>query len=80
MKVNLIIVVLFSIFFGTSLLAETAYVYDKGKVWTRSGPTKDFRVNYKVLPGTKLDILSENSDTGYTQVKDFIELISRFNF
>ena len=70
MKVNLITVALFSIFFCPNLLAETAYVYDKGKVWTRSGPTKDFRVKYKVLPGTKLDVLSENSDTGYTQVKD----------
>ncbi|MGB0495094.1 MAG: hypothetical protein ACPGJI_01965 [Kangiellaceae bacterium] len=53
-----------------SLIAEVAYVYDKGKIWTRSGPSKDFRVKYKVLPGTQLEILSENTDTGYSQAKD----------
>ncbi|PHS16879.1 MAG: hypothetical protein COA86_11510 [Kangiella sp.] len=53
-----------------NIQAEIAYVYDKGKIWTRSGPSKDFRVKHKVLPGTKLDILSENIETGYTQVKD----------
>ena len=64
-----------SVFFATLIMsfniqAEIAYVYDKGKIWTRSGPSKDFRVKHKVLPGTKLDILSENIETGYTQVKD----------
>lgn len=55
---------------STNIQAEIAYVYDKGKIWTRSGPSKDFRVKLKVLPGTKLDILAENIETGYTQVKD----------
>ncbi len=63
-------IILSMLIMSSNIQAEIAYVYDKGKVWTRSGPSKDFRVKYKVLPGTKLDILSENIETGYTQVKD----------
>ncbi len=67
---NFIPIFLSLLFFSGYIQAQVAYVYDKGKIWTRSGPSKEFRVKHKVLPGTKLDILSENTDSGYTQVKD----------
>ncbi|MFT6732591.1 MAG: SH3 domain protein [Polaribacter sp.] len=70
-KISIFTAILFSILvISTNIQAEIAYVFDKGKIWTRSGPSKDFKVKHKILPGTQLDVLSENTETGYTQVKD----------
>ncbi len=52
------------------LSAKTVYVYDKAKLWSRTGPSNEFKVYLKLLPGTRLEVISENSETGYTQVKD----------
>ncbi len=45
-------------------------MYDKAKVWSRKGPSARFSVQYKHLPGTKLEIVGENEETGFTQVRD----------
>lgn len=50
--------------------AKTVYVHDKEKLWSRTGPSNEFKVFVKLLPGTRLDVLGENTETGYTQVKD----------
>lgn len=53
-----------------SVASKDVYVYDKAKVWSRTGPSDGFRVQLKLLPGTKLEVVSENSETGYTQLRD----------
>ena len=50
--------------------AKTVYVYDKAQLWSRTGPSSEFKVYVKLLPGTRLEVLSENTETGYTQVRD----------
>ena len=70
MKINL-----FSIFcllglVGCPISAKTVYVYDKAKLWSRTGPSNEFKVYLKLLPGTHLEVLGENTETGYTQVRD----------
>lgn len=50
--------------------AKTAYVYDKAKLWSRTGPSNEFKVYLKLLPGTQLEILAENPETGFTHVRD----------
>lgn len=70
MKPILLVSLSFITLVSSIAFAESAYVYDKQKVWTRKGPSKDFGVKIKVLPGTRVDILSVNTETGFTQVKD----------
>ena len=50
--------------------AKSVYVYDKAKLWSRTGPSNEFKVYIKLLPGTRLEVLGENTETGYTQVRD----------
>lgn len=50
--------------------AKSAYVHDKEKLWSRTGPSDSYKVYIKLRPGTKLEIIGEDVDTQYTQVKD----------
>ncbi len=50
--------------------AKTVYVYDKAKLWSRTGPSNEFKVYLKLSPGTRLEVVGQNIETGYTQVRD----------
>jgi len=50
--------------------AKSVYVYDKAKILGRSGPSDSYRGVINFLPGTKLEIIGENVETQYTQVRD----------
>jgi len=52
------------------VFSATVYVYDKAKLWGHTGPSNEYKVYIKLLPGTKLEVISENTQTGFTQVKD----------
>jgi len=54
-----------------SVLAKSAYVYDKAKLWSRTGPSDSYKVYIKLLPGTKLEIIGEDIENQYTQVSDY---------
>jgi uncharacterized protein YgiM (DUF1202 family) len=51
-------------------IITNVYVLDQKKIWTRAGPSSEYRIRYTVLPGTALKVLLRNETTGYTQVKD----------
>jgi uncharacterized protein YgiM (DUF1202 family) len=66
---------LFSIFCLLGLVccpisAKSVYVYDKAKLWSRTGPSNQFKVYLPLLPGTRLEVIGENTETSYTQVRD----------
>jgi len=51
--------------------ALTVYVSDQQKtIWTRTGPSDEYRVWKQLAPGTKLDQIGVDQASGYTQVKD----------
>ena len=50
--------------------SASVYVYDKAKLWSRTGPSDEYKVYIKLLPGTRLEVIGDNALTGYTQVKD----------
>lgn len=52
------------------ILAADVYVYDKAKLWSRTGPSNEYKVYIQLLPGTRLEVIGENTQTGFTQVKD----------
>ena len=53
------------------LMAQDAYIYDKDRgLWSRTGPSKEYRVAKKYPPGTKLEILDTPSENGFSQVMD----------
>ncbi|WP_444995451.1 TIGR04211 family SH3 domain-containing protein [Aliikangiella sp. IMCC44359] len=67
---NLIIFAI--LLFGTIniVLAETGYINDQTKIWTRTGPSNDYKVKYKLTPGTKFEILQKNEETQFMQIRD----------
>ena len=52
------------------VFSATVYVYDKAKLWSRTGPSDEYKVHLKLLPGTRLEVIGVNTETGYTQVRD----------
>lgn len=53
-----------------TLRAETAYISDTLTVPLRSGPSNANRILHRGLPsGTKLEILSRDSDSGFVQIR-----------
>jgi SH3 domain protein len=50
--------------------AETVYIDDQIKVWSRTGPTNGYKLSSELLPGAKLDVLQKNDETGFVEVKD----------
>ena len=50
--------------------SSTAYITDNLFVYMHSGPGKNYRILGSVQAGTELQLLDENKDTGYSQVKD----------
>ena len=71
MKILLFFVFLVSTWLSFSLNAESAYIYDKDKpLWSLAGASKDFRVEFKYPPGTKLQIIAGEVENGYTHVID----------
>ncbi len=56
--------------FTKAVSAKSVYVYDKAKLWSRTGPSNQFKVYLKLLPGTRLEVIGENTETGFTRVRD----------
>lgn len=50
--------------------AESAYIDDKIKVWSRTGPSNAFKVKYRLTPGTKFEVLEKNEESGFVKVRD----------
>ena len=50
--------------------SKTIYVADQIPVETRTGPTTGYRIPFWVKPGTELEILQTNAETGYTEFRD----------
>jgi SH3 domain protein len=55
--------------------AESAYIYEQEQVqergiWTRTGPSKEYKVSNRYMPGTKLNIIQGTETNNYTQVID----------
>ncbi len=55
---------------GLPVLAKSVYVFDTAKIWSRTGPSNEYKVYIKVSPGTKLEVLAADTVTGFTQVRD----------
>ncbi|TQV87687.1 TIGR04211 family SH3 domain-containing protein [Aliikangiella coralliicola] len=69
MNIKLILVLLVAVN-SLSLAAETMYVDDKIQVWSRTGPSNQYKVRFKLLPGAKLEVIQKNEETGFAEVKD----------
>lgn len=50
--------------------SSTAYITDNLFVYMHSGPGKNYRILGSVQAGTELQLLDENKESGYSQVKD----------
>ena len=69
MKIKLTISLLLT-FLTFNGVAETVYIDDDQKfVWTRTGPSEDFRVRENIV-SSKLEVLQRNEETGFVQIKD----------
>lgn len=66
----LLIIALLSGFWATSLAAKTVYIGDEIVVETRTGPTTGYRIPFWLKPGTPLEALQTNAETGYIEVRD----------
>ncbi|WP_372768662.1 TIGR04211 family SH3 domain-containing protein [Pseudoalteromonas sp.] len=53
-----------------SSVSSTAYITDNLFVYMHSGPGKNYRILGSVQAGTELQLLDENKESGYSQVKD----------
>lgn len=53
-----------------SASSSIAYITDNLFVYMHSGPGKNYRILGSVQAGTELQLLDENKETGYSQVKD----------
>ncbi len=65
--------------FNAPAFAETAYIDDKTKIWSRTGPSNAFKVKYKLAPGTKFDILQKDEASGFVQIRDESGRVSWLN-
>jgi SH3 domain protein len=71
MKMMISAVFIFVLTGFSSAYAENAYVYDKDKgLWSRKGPSTEFGVAKKYVPGSKLEIVAKTAENGFTQVID----------
>ena len=71
MKTIATLVLLTLAFASFIVTAESAYIYDKDKgIWTRTGPSNEYKVASKYPPGTKLSIVNPVANNGYTQIID----------
>lgn len=52
------------------LQAKSVYVADQIEVETRRGPTSGYKFGFLVKPGTSLEVLQTNQETGFVQVRD----------
>lgn len=55
--------------FGTSAHAQTAYVNDQLEITLRSGESTQHSIVRMLTSGTKLEVLSRNTQSGYSQVR-----------
>lgn len=53
-----------------STVSSTAYITDNLFVYMHSGPGKNYRILGSIQAGTELQLLDENKESGYSQVKD----------
>ncbi len=51
-------------------IAKTVYVDDKIKIWSRTGPSNEYKVKYQIEPGEALDVLQTDQETGFFEVRD----------
>jgi SH3 domain protein len=69
MKIKLTISLLLT-FLTFNGVAETVYIDDQIKVWSRTGPTNGYRLSTELAPGAKLEVLQKNDESGFVEVKD----------
>jgi SH3 domain protein len=68
---KIILSLIIACFLPMSAVAESAYISDQIEIiWTRTGPTKEYRFSFQLAPGAKFEILQENQETGYVEIKD----------
>ncbi len=75
MKILTCLLVFISILVSPPVMAESAYIYEQEQVqdrgiWTRTGPSKEYKVSNRYLPGTKVSIIDGTETNGYTQIID----------
>lgn len=71
MKLKNALLLLITLTFSASALAETFYINDEKKlVWTRTGPSNQFKVLYRLVPGEIVTTLKKSEDSNYVQAKD----------
>jgi len=54
---------------STSSFAQDAYITDKFTVAVRSGEAADYRILRMLRTGTKVEVISQNRDTGYSKIR-----------
>lgn len=60
---------IFTVLSCTNAFAETVYVSDDMKLTLRSGESNKHKILKMLSSGTKLELLNNNKDTGYSKVK-----------
>lgn len=75
MKAIYLMLLIATFFISPATNAESAYIYEQEQIqdrgiWTRTGPSKEYKVSNRYLPGTKLSIIAGTATNGYTQVID----------
>ncbi|MDH4107332.1 MAG: TIGR04211 family SH3 domain-containing protein [Gammaproteobacteria bacterium] len=58
-----------SLFFGSPVLAETAWVSDQFEITLRSGPSTSNAIQLMINSGTALEVLERDPETGYSKVR-----------
>ena len=54
---------------SASSFAQDAYVTDKFTVAVRSGEAADYRILRMLRTGTKVEVISQNRETGYSKIR-----------
>ena len=54
---------------SSSSFAQDAYVTDKFTVAVRSGEAADYRILRMLRTGTKVEVISQNRETGYSKIR-----------
>jgi len=62
-------VIIFGVFVSLSAAAQSAWVSDEFEVTLRTGPSTDNAIQLMVSSGTRLEILEEDAESGYTKVR-----------
>jgi SH3 domain protein len=67
---KLICMIMVSLLAAPAALAQDRYIADKLFTYLHSGPSAQYRIIGSINAGDKVQLLSSNRDTGYSQVQD----------